>query len=180
VIAATHRDLRFEVNARRFRPDLFYRLNVMRVAVPRLADRPEDIPALAAHFWRMFRPESAIPEDVVADFARQRWPGNVRELRNAVERIALVGREPSPTAPGTAASYAEAKEQASRAWEARWVRELLERSGHNVSLAARTARMARSHLRQLVQRYGLRRAGSDEPGAADDPDGPPDVRDERA
>jgi transcriptional regulator with GAF, ATPase, and Fis domain len=157
VIAASHRDLRFEVNARRFRADLFYRLNVVRIVVPALADRGEDIPLLAKHFWRKYRPDRAIPDEALADFSRQRWPGNVRELRNAVERTALIGWE-SPSPP-EAVAYGQAKERASREWEARWVRELLAANGNNVAQAARAAQMSRSHLRELVQRYGLGRSG---------------------
>ncbi len=160
VIAASHRDLRIEVNARRFRPDLFYRLNVLRVAVPSLADRPEDIPELAAHFWRGFRPDRGLPEEVAADFARRRWPGNVRELRNVVERTALIGWEPS--AAGEALTYGQAKDRASRDWERRWVRSLLVANDHNVSRAARAAQMSRSHLRELVQRYDLGRESDDD------------------
>jgi two-component system response regulator GlrR len=162
VIAASHRDLRIEVNARRFRADLFYRLHVMRIVLPPLTDRPGDIPLLAEHFWRMFRADRAIPDDVVADLARQRWPGNLRELRNAVERIALFGRE--PTTADQVLSHGQAKERANREWEQRWLRDLLQACHHNVSRAARTAQMSRSHLRELIARYGLSR------GAADDRD----------
>jgi transcriptional regulator with GAF, ATPase, and Fis domain len=156
VIAASRRDLRFEVNARRFRPDLFYRLNVIRIVVPRLVERAEDIPLLAEQFWRMFQPDRPIPAEVVADFARQRWPGNVRELRNAIERTALFGWEPPADA---ALPYGPAKEQANRNWEKEWIRALLLANGGNVSRAARVAQMSRSHLRVLVERYGL--AGDD-------------------
>jgi transcriptional regulator with GAF, ATPase, and Fis domain len=160
VIAASHRDLRIEVNARRFRADLFYRLHVMRIVLPGLVDRAEDIPLLAEHFWRTFRPDRAIPAEVVSELARQRWPGNVRELRNAVERIALFGREPGDADP--VLSYGQAKDRASREWEQRWIRDLLHASDHNVSRAARTGQMSRSHLRELVQRYGLSRGTTDD------------------
>ena len=164
VIAASHRDLRVEVNARRFRPDLFYRLNVLRVTVPSLAERVEDIPVLAAHFWKGFRPDRDMPEEVRADLARQRFPGNVRELRNAVERAALLGWTPSAES-SEPLSYGQAKDRASREWEQRWVRALLAANDHNVSRAARVAQMSRSHLRELVQRYDLGRGGdSDDDG----------------
>ncbi len=156
VVAASHRDLRIEVNARRFRPDLFYRLNVLRVTVPSLADRVDDIPVLAAHFWKTFRPDRDMPEEIRTNLARQRWPGNVRELRNAVERAALIGWTPSAESDEVL-SYGQAKDRASREWELRWVRALLAANDHNVSRAARVAQMSRSHLRELVQRYELGR-----------------------
>jgi len=156
VIAASRRDLRFEVNHRRFRADLYYRLEVMRLVVPTLDERDGDVALLASAFWRELRPDCEIPEDVLAELVRQRWPGNIRELRNAVERIALIGwTEPSP--PRRHAPYGQAKELASQLWERTWVKELLADHDHNVSQAARAAQMARSHLRRLVDRYRLGR-----------------------
>src|SRR5690606_17137666 len=89
VIAATNRDLRVEVNRKRFRADLYYRLDVVRIVIPPLAERVGDVELLATHFWKQFAPDRPVPETMLADFATQRWPGNVRELRNAVERTAL-------------------------------------------------------------------------------------------
>jgi transcriptional regulator with GAF, ATPase, and Fis domain len=161
VIAASRRDLRFEVNQRRFRPDLYYRLNVMRIVVPALDEREGDVALLARHFWRELRPDREIPQEILAELARQRWPGNIRELRNAVERIALIGwTEPAP--PMRRASYGQAKELASQLWERTWVKELLVENDYNVSQAARAAQMARSHLRQLVDRYALGRRRVDD------------------
>jgi two-component system response regulator GlrR len=132
----------------------------MRIVLPGLVDRAEDIPLLAEHFWRTFRPDRAIPAEVVSELSRQRWPGNVRELRNAVERIALLGWELGDSDP--VLSYGQAKDRANREWEQRWIRDLLHASDHNVSRAARTAQMSRSHLRELVQRYGLSRDPADD------------------
>jgi len=161
VIAASRRDLRFEVNQRQFRPDLYYRINVMRIVAPALDEREGDVALLARHFWRALRPDREIPEDILAELVRQRWPGNIRELRNAVERIALIGwTEPSP--PVRRAPYGQAKELASQRWERTWVKELLVEHDYNVSQAARAAQMARSHLRQLVDRYGLGRPRGDD------------------
>ena len=158
VLAATNRDLRVEVNQKRFRADLFYRLNVVRVTVPPLADREGDIELLASHFWRTFAPERPVPADMLADFARQRWAGNVRELRNAVERTALIGWRPSPAQVGDDGdlAYGEAKERASRVWERGFLERLLAAHGHNLSRAARAAKMSRSHLRELARLHGLR------------------------
>ncbi len=161
VIAATNRDLRVEVNHKRFRADLYYRLDVVRIVVPPLAERVGDVELLATHFWRKFAPDRPVPETMLADFATQRWPGNVRELRNAVERTALT-RGASPEADGESdAAYGEAKERAMRAWERGWVQRLLGAHSYNLSQAARAAKMGRSHLRELMHRYGLAR--TDEP-----------------
>src|SRR5690606_16302605 len=93
VIAATNRDLRHEVNAGNFRSDRFYRLNVMRITVPALRDRREDVPLLVEHFYRQLSgdPQAAPPAELIARLMRQRWAGNVRELRSAVERAVVLG-----------------------------------------------------------------------------------------
>ena len=157
LIAASHRDLRVEVNARRFRADLFYRLDVLRIAVPPLRERGEDVALLAAHFWRTLRGDE-IPPALLAELTAQSWPGNVRELRNAVERTALVGWTLPPGAPP---SFAKAKDHAIRQWERQWLEGLLAAHGQNLTQAARTAQMGRSYLRQLCQRHGLRAVGGE-------------------
>ncbi len=160
VIAASNRDLRVEVNARRFRTDLFYRLNVLKLDVPPLREREGDVALLAQHFWEQFRPGESMPADLRADLESQSWPGNVRELRNAVERTALLGWQPRSTVEEQ--PYGQAKQEAMARWERAWVERLLATNDHNVSRAARAAKMARSHLRELCQRYGLRSRADDE------------------
>jgi len=88
VIAATNRNLASEVEAGRFRKDLYFRINALELAMPALREHPEDIPLLAKHFAA---PKSVAPE-VMELLIRYRWPGNVRELKNVVERAALIGR----------------------------------------------------------------------------------------
>ncbi|HUK33964.1 MAG TPA: sigma-54 dependent transcriptional regulator [Vicinamibacterales bacterium] len=93
VIAGTKRDLRQMVAEGKFREDLYYRLNVLPVALPPLRERPEDIPVLMEHFLRRFfrRKNEDVPpisDAVMQAFTRYNWPGNVRELENACERIA--------------------------------------------------------------------------------------------
>ena len=95
VIAATNSDLDAEVAAGRFRQDLFYRLDVVRISVPPLRDRTEDIPLLAARFVgeisrRLGRPAPEIGDEILADLKAYHWPGNVRELRNAIERALIL------------------------------------------------------------------------------------------
>jgi transcriptional regulator with GAF, ATPase, and Fis domain len=154
VIAATHRDLRVAINDKRFRADLYYRVNVLRVEVPPLREREDDVRLLATHLWSRLRPDREPPPALLDQLARQDWPGNVRELRNAVERAALVGWTPDPAK--VAVSYQDAK----AAWEAAWVAALLRAHGDNLTHAARAAQMGRRNLRELARRHGLRDAAA--------------------
>ena len=91
VIAATNQDLRRMVHERKFRPDLYYRLNVFPVTLPPLRERRDDIPLLVEHFVEVFARQQGktidtIPEEVMMALARHDWPGNVRELQNVIER----------------------------------------------------------------------------------------------
>ena len=96
LIAATNRDLAVEVKEGRFRQDLFFRLNVVQIAMPPLRHRPSDIPELARHFLDRFRPKAGrhvgdISPEAMACLRAYDWPGNVRELENAMERAAVMG-----------------------------------------------------------------------------------------
>ena len=98
-IAATHRDLRAEVAAGRFREDLFYRLQVVQIAIPPLRQRPEDIPPLVRHLIDRFnrlkaRDIEGLSPDAMACLMRHDWPGNVRELENALEHAFVLCRQP--------------------------------------------------------------------------------------
>ena len=173
VIAATNRDLRQEVNRGRFRSDLLYRLNTVRLRVPPLRERRDDIGVLAAHFWTQFAndPHAAPPGELLVDWLRRDWPGNVRELRSAVERavllddpliwaeisstIAVAVDPPKAIAFDDTASFRVAKERAVGDWERAYVRELVHRHDGNLSRAARAARMDRNHLRELLRRHGV-------------------------
>ncbi|HVW27809.1 MAG TPA: sigma-54 dependent transcriptional regulator [Polyangiaceae bacterium] len=100
IIAATHRNLRTWVREGKFREDLFFRLDVVRLEIPPLRQRPEDLPALVAHFLARAKarhptsPVQAIGRDALARLAAHAWPGNVRELENVIERVVLLGRNP--------------------------------------------------------------------------------------
>jgi two-component system response regulator AtoC len=94
-IAATHRDLGAMVARGAFREDLYYRLNVIPLAIPPLRARPEDIEALALSFARSHGPGVTIAPDALALLAAQRWPGNVRQLQNFVERLVVLSDGPS-------------------------------------------------------------------------------------
>jgi two-component system response regulator GlrR len=156
VIAATHRDLRAEVNAKRFRADLFYRLAVVDVHLPALRERPEDLPLLVDHLLAAFGAAAArvkTPE-LLAQLATHSWPGNVRELRNYLERcIALDTIEPlAVDAKATGGAMRQAKES----WERAYLEELLSRHDNNVSAASRAAGIDRKQLYKMLWRNGLR------------------------
>lgn len=98
VIAATHVDLADAIKERRFREDLYYRLNVAAVTLPPLRQRPQDIPALAQHFlalyaYRLGRPNLTLAEDTLEALAVYHWPGNVRELENTLHNAVLLTQE---------------------------------------------------------------------------------------
>jgi len=98
IIAATNLDLKKEVDGKRFRLDLFYRLTVFPIQVPPLRERRDDIPPLAAHFVRqsarrMKRPEPRITQTALNQLAAYDWPGNVRELQNIIERAIILWRQ---------------------------------------------------------------------------------------
>ena len=178
VIAATNRNLRSEVNEKRFRPDLYYRLAVVEVRLPPLRERSEDLPLLAEHFLSSLgaagRPGAELLRTpaFLAELARHRWPGNVRELRNYLERC-LALQEPIPIegepiegearrddgAPLTIASnrpLREAREIWTDHCERRYLVELLRAQGNNVTAAAKAAGVDRPHFYRLLWRHGLR------------------------
>ena len=97
VISATHRDLSKEVAASRFREDLFYRLNVARIVIPPLRDRPDDIPVLAESILRRVEHrhgwgELSLSSEALATIQKRPWPGNVRQLENALARAVIAAR----------------------------------------------------------------------------------------
>jgi formate hydrogenlyase transcriptional activator len=99
IVAATNQDLAGMVNERRFRADLFYRLNVFPILIPPLRERPEDIPILATHFAAMFAKQMnkgliSIPDPVMNILGGYDWPGNIRELQNVIERSVIVSTGP--------------------------------------------------------------------------------------
>jgi two-component system response regulator GlrR len=183
IIAATNRDLRAEVNQARFRSDLFFRLSVVRIVMPPLRQRPEDMETIVRTLLRQLR---AGPPSVarftepafVSGLSRSAWPGNVRELRNYLERC-LVFEEPMPLGdegqaghqPANAMSidpglpYPEARRQALETFEEAYVRALLEAHGGRVSVAARAAGIDRVYLYRLMRRHGI--AGARERGDGD-------------
>jgi two-component system response regulator GlrR len=173
IIAATSRNLRREVNAGRFRSDLYYRLAVMEVVLPPLRERLDDLPLLVDSLLERAgagaHPGAAAlrTPEFHARLARHDWPGNVRELRNYIEScLALAERAPPPGSDGEAGRAAPAIDPALpfrtardrwlRWFERRYLEELLARAGDNVSAAARTAGVDRVYFHRLLRRVGLR------------------------
>jgi Nif-specific regulatory protein len=174
LIAATNADLDRAVAEKRFREDLFYRLQVLPIRVPSLAERRDDVIPLATHFCAAdcelhgFAPVELSPAARGALEAAQ-WPGNVRQLANVVEAAVIRAagehadqiephhlfpdRPPGTTAEGQQVSF----QQATREFQAAFVREALERYEWNVQETARRLDMSRSHLYNLVQAFGLGR-----------------------
>ena len=171
VLAATHRDLRAEVNAGRFRADLYYRLAVAKIVIPPLRERPEDVEPLARHFVQRLTGAADLgPLETALDALRAHpWSGNVRELRNVVEAALVMGEldlggERPAGAPAAGprpadaplASYRDARADALARFEAAYLAELIARAHGNASEAARLARMDRPYLLTLLRKHGLR------------------------
>jgi DNA-binding NtrC family response regulator len=176
VIAATHRDLPRSITENRFRADLYYRLAVIRLAVPPLRDRREDIPLLAAHFARAVLGDAArpaLPADTLdalfGELTRHDWPGNVRELRNVVERAIILADPKLLGAPALEVAAGELhrsiekavhKQHSMRAARAEHEREyltqLLAHTEGDLDAAAAIAQIHRKSLERLIRRLKLR------------------------
>jgi DNA-binding NtrC family response regulator len=160
VIAATNRDLRAEVNAGRFRSDLYYRLAVVKVTMPPLRERLEDIAAVAGELLDQLavpRPtaEALLSPELIAELSRQPWPGNIRELRNHLEaRLVL---EPPPSAPAVGpVPYSEARARCLEAFERQYFDDLMRRFPGKVAQAAQAAGLDRVYLYRLLKRRGIK------------------------
>ncbi|MEH6360732.1 MAG: sigma-54 dependent transcriptional regulator, partial [Amylibacter sp.] len=104
VVSATNKDLRTEIEAGRFREELYHRLNVVPIDVPSLEDRREDIPLIAAHFIAEFHKNQGLPlrnlsDETIAMLQTMGWPGNVRQLRNIIERVLILGADTGDISP---------------------------------------------------------------------------------
>lgn len=176
IIAATHKDLREEVLAGRFREDLYYRLAVLEVRVPPLRERPEDILALAAHFLDRFhqpagREVVGFSEAAVERLTQHHWPGNVRELQNVIQRAlasstASLIEADEITLMASASPRAETAVPERRRWaideyERGHVVEALAEHDSNVTHTAKALGVHRTTLQRLMKRLGIeaKRAG---------------------
>jgi DNA-binding NtrC family response regulator len=175
VVAATNKDLQAEVEAGRFREDLYYRLNVVPIHSPPLRERKEDLPELAARFLaeaceRNGRRPMSLGREAVLALQSHEWPGNVRELRNLVERLVILCDGPEISADDVArvlpgarrprtdrfragASFHELVEDAER----EIILGALDGNGGNVSDTARVLGLERSHLYKKMRALGIKR-----------------------
>ncbi len=160
IVASSQPGLRERVLDGRFREDLFYRLNVVHVALPSLCQRPEDIPQLVEHFMRRVTEEFdmlpvALSESDFAGLQRRDWPGNVRELRNLVERTVLMGSLPEPDTAAAAPERAGGRQGYPLSWTLEQVKQahmerVLEGNGGNRSAAARQLGVSRKTLERRL------------------------------
>lgn len=147
---ATNADLEAAVAAGRFRADLFHRINVMRVDMPPLRDRSEDIVELAAHFMSQFAttlgmPSLALDEDTLLKLRRYDWPGNVRELKNLIERSVILGAFPEEFAGSGAVTGSQAIENLDLVVK-RHIMHMLDLCGGNRAEAARRLGVSRKTI----------------------------------
>jgi transcriptional regulator with GAF, ATPase, and Fis domain len=177
VIAATNKNLKAEVERGSFREDLYYRMAVVTVHVPPLRERSEDLPLLMKHFLAQSAKgglRAQIPAAALLRFVEYPWPGNVRELRNVTERAAALhkskdldlesfleeiakglGETSAHRDASAALPFKEAKSKVVDAFERAYLTDLIEQAGGNVSKAARTARLDRHHLKDLLKKHGI-------------------------
>ncbi len=169
-IAATHRPLEDLVREQRFRADLYYRLSVVTLTMPALRDRGQDVAMLAAHFLaahaaRYGRAGLRLDEEAVALLCRHAWPGNVRELRNAMEQAVLsAGPDGVVRAanlalaaqiPRAAPTALPAEDETLPEMERNRLVQALDRTGGNVSRAARLLGVSRDTMRYRMAKHGL-------------------------
>lgn len=174
IIAATNKDLRAEMAEGRFREDLFYRLNVVTIPLPRLADRPEDVEPLIEHFVEEMAASYGVPPKTLAKDARRRlltygWPGNARELQNVIERafalsdadeITLSDIEPAlgpaPEAPVRDQAPSGPKLQTLEQAECELIVAALDEAAGNKNEAARILGIDRQRLYRKIEKYDLK------------------------
>ena len=181
VVAATKRNLLREVQAGKFREDLYFRLAVVPITVPPLRARRDDVPMLVGHILKASG-NLSVSEETMQGLAAHDWPGNVRELRNVLDRaiymsratgtaeLSIVSLPVSGGAGGEAfhfepgKSYRDTRARYDAEFETRYVKWLLARHQGNVSAAAREAKMDRKHLHDMAKKHSLRGHETDDEG----------------
>ncbi len=172
IISATNKDLQEEVRKGNFREDLFFRLNVIPIAVPPLRERREDIPPLVEYFMQSLaaeygRPPKKIVPEAIKRFQQHTWPGNIRELKNLIERLVIMTPSPVITAKdfilteGHEGSdyftYSTLKE-ARESFEKDFIAKKLEDNNWNVSKTAEILDIERSNLHRKIKAYKIQTA----------------------
>lgn len=171
VISATNKPLEYLIDNGNFRPDLFYRLNVIPFQVPPLRERTEDVPQLVEHFNQKFSSEyakkpKAFGEDAVEALQNHTWPGNVRELRNTVERIVIMsGKQKVKSAdlpdfgavekPPASTYRFQTFKDATDAYQREFILHKITEADGNVSKAAEEMGVDRSHLYRRMRNLGI-------------------------
>jgi len=166
IISATHRDLKAEIEEGNFREDLYYRLFVVGLTIPSLAQRREDIPLLANHFLRVFaekhqRDVNGFSPEAISFLLAAPWPGNVRQLMNVIEQSVVMSAVPliSVKLIGDAIHKDEEQmtsfEEARRQFERNYLIKVLKITAGNVTQAAKLAKRNRTEFYKLLQRHQL-------------------------
>ncbi len=176
IIAATHKDLKAMTSSGQFRQDLYYRINVIRVRVPPLRERREDVPLLAEHFLRKLSlargvPPKQLSAETLGALVQHDWPGNVRELQNEMERMLVLGTDHAVLTPDLLSSRFRPQDEgpdreeigskagrlrsALEAVERDVIAQGLERTRNNRSRLARELGISRSNLLYKIQKYKL-------------------------
>jgi DNA-binding NtrC family response regulator len=180
VIAATHRDLLRLAKDGKFREDLYYRLNVVKIDLPLLHERPEDIPLLASHFVQKFgRPGTAlktIAPEAMESLLQHRWPGNIRELENAIERACVTSRDGMIKAENLPAEIlkpgrpryqlpvdlsrplTDQLSELTAAFEERYLRRALKRTHGHIGRTARLTGLSRRTITDKIALYQIDKA----------------------
>ncbi len=185
VVAATNAKLVEAVRAKKFREDLYFRLNVVTLDLPPLRDRPEDVLPLAEHFLHTFAIPARRPKLQLSPEAKRRlqahaWPGNVRELRNLMERVAFLAPSDKIEASDLAfilsperESYIEPNEhlglsEATNRFQQDYIRRGIRRVRNNMSEAAKLLGLHRSNLYRKMRQLGMSEAGNEDDDIPDD------------
>lgn len=166
IIAASNEDLETLVDKKKFRSDLFYRLNVMRIHLPPLRERKEDIPVLAYSFWKKFSQQMDIPLErahpvLPIAVSKTDWPGNVRELKNFIEsrlRLAKIGVDHASlngNGNGKHIYQEETLPEAVIALQKRMILEALKLNGGNLRNSASTLGITKRQLEYSIQKLGI-------------------------
>ncbi len=166
IISATHQDLEARMTEGAMREDLYYRLNVVPLTLPALADRREDIPVLASHFLarlaeRYSKPVQSFAPEAMELLLNAAWPGNVRQLLNVVEQAVALSTTPVISRALVQQALREdaqsflSFEDARRNFEREYLVRLMKTAGGNVSLAARLANRNRTEFYKLLQRHSI-------------------------
>jgi DNA-binding NtrC family response regulator len=184
VIAATNRSLLKLVKDGKFREDLYYRLNVVKIDLPPLRERPEDIPLLATHFAEKYagtKPPKMISPQAMEVLLNYRWPGNIRELENAIERAVVTSQDAviqvenlppellAPAAPKAGFSVdldmplPDLLREVTAKVERQYIQKALKKARGNVGRCARICGLSRRSISAKIAEYKLEKSAFKEP-----------------